>query len=99
MHHPRSPTPLGLESHPIGTVVPPHRDCGLSHKRLPAYPGLTHLRFTAPAGSRRGLPVAPPSSDTPPLYDATLIHYAGGRRIPLGIPGAGEYRIELDRVR
>ena len=36
-----------------------------------------------------------PSSDTPPLDDATLIPYAGGRRIP----GAGEYRIELDRLR
>ena len=35
-----------------------------------------------------------PLSDTPPLSDATFIPYAGGRRIP----GAGEYRIELDRV-
>ena len=40
-----------------------------------------------------------PSSDTPPLYGATLIPYAGGRRIPSGIPDAGEYRIELDRLR
>ena len=40
-----------------------------------------------------------PSSDTPPLYDATFIPYAGGRRIPSGIRGPGAYRIELDRVR
>ena len=40
-----------------------------------------------------------PSSDTPPLHDATLIPYDGGRRIPSEMPGAGEYRIELDGVR
>ena len=60
-----------------------------------AFAELTHLSFTTPAQSRQGLTCRPPSSDTPPLYDATFIPYAGGRRIP----GAGEYRIELDRVR
>ena len=43
----------------------------------------------------QGLTHRSPSSATPPLDDATLIPYAGGRRIP----GAGEYRIELDRLR
>ena len=43
----------------------------------------------------QGLTRRSPSSDTPPLYDATFIPYAAGRRIP----DAGEYRIELDRVR
>ncbi|MDD7468271.1 MAG: hypothetical protein SPI16_07260 [Porphyromonas sp.] len=47
----------------------------------------------------QGLTSRSPSSDTPPLYDATLIPYAGVMRIPSGIPGAGEYRIDLDRVR
>ena len=47
----------------------------------------------------QGLTRRSPSSDTPPLYDATFIPYAGGRQIPSGIPGAGEYRIELDRLR
>ena len=47
----------------------------------------------------QGLTHRSPSSATPPLDDATLIPYAGGRRIPSGIPGAGEYRIELDRLR
>ena len=42
----------------------------------------------------QGLTCRSPSSDTPRLYDAAFIPYAAGRRIP----GAGEYRIELDRV-
>ena len=41
-----------------------------------------------------GLTLRSASSDTPPLYDDIFIPYAGGRRIP----GAGEYRIEMDRV-
>ncbi|WP_297237514.1 hypothetical protein [uncultured Porphyromonas sp.] len=40
-----------------------------------------------------------PSSATPPPTDPAFIPYASGRRIPPGIPGAGEYRIELDRLR
>ena len=47
----------------------------------------------------QGLTSRSPSSFTPPPTDPAFIPYAGGRRIPLGIPGAGEYRIELDRVR
>ena len=37
MRHPWSSTPSGLESHPIGTVVLPHRDCS------PTPPGLESL--------------------------------------------------------
>ena len=44
---------------------------------------------------QQGLTRRPPSFDTPPLYDDTFIPYAGGRRIP----GAGDYRIEPDKVR
>ena len=40
-----------------------------------------------------------PSSDTPPPTDPAFIPYASGSLIPSGIPGAGEYRIELDRLR
>ncbi len=57
------------------------------------------MRFTSPARSSTGLTRRTLSSNTPPLSDATFILYAGGRRIPSGIPGAGEYRIELDRLR
>ena len=57
------------------------------------------MRFTSPARSSTGLTRRTLSSNIPPLSDATFILYAGGRRIPSGIPGAGEYRIELDRLR
>ena len=39
------------------------------------------------------------SSDTPSPTDPAFIPYAGGRRIPSGIPGGWEYRIKLDRAR
>ena len=92
MRHPRSPTPhwdwsptpSGLWSLPQETARIPRADS------LEIY----SVRRIPQVLTRRS-----PSSDIPPLYDATLIPYAGGRRIPLGIPGAGEYRIELDRVR
>ena len=46
----------------------------------------------------QGLTRRSPSSDSPPLSDATFIPSAGRRQIPTGIPGAGESRIELDGV-
>lgn len=58
--------------------------------------GLTLLRFTSPPDPARGLPAGPSPLTPRPLSDATFILYAGGRRIPSGIPSAGEYRIELD---
>ena len=84
MHHPRSPTPSGLWSLPQETARMPRADS---------------LEIYSARRIPQGLTRRSPSSDTPPLYDATLIPYAGGRWIPSGIPGAGECRIELDRVR
>ncbi|MDD7468625.1 MAG: hypothetical protein SPI16_03000 [Porphyromonas sp.] len=56
------------------------------------------MSFTSPTRSRRGFPAVPLLIH--PALDRSRIHpYAGGRRIPSGIPGTGEYRIELDRVR
>ena len=85
------PPPLGLESHPIGTVVSPTRDC--PHTQADSLEIYSVRRIS------QELTRQSPSSFTPPPTDPAFIPYAGGRRIPLGIPGAGEYRIELDRVR
>ena len=79
-----SPTPSGLWSLPQETARMPRADS---------------LEIYSARRIPQGLTRQSPSSFTPPPTNPAFIPYAGGRRIPLGIPGAGEYRIELDRVR
>ena len=80
-----------LEFHPIGNGVFSTRDCPGRQE----YGRTDAFEFYYDRPVPQGLTRQSPLSDTPPLYDATFISYAGGRRIP----GAVEYRIELDRVR